>query len=196
MKITGSLAVASLYYAVFDGFQHPAVGADDKNVEPSLEFLTAAGAHTATGIDYDYTIVEDNTFTTQNNFAPPIWDSSVVGQANIGFSINFMSPVPLFSYQASNGIGWADYLIIEFPVGYVIRYFVNTVAKVSSGPGSSASVDTPVEFSGGNRWVIWRPNINILASTMYTLRVSNIDQAMSLPSRTRLQGIRRARQRA
>lgn len=42
-------------------------------------------------------------------------------------------------------------------------------------------MDTNVEFSGGNNWIIWRPDININANELYTLRVSNIDQAKQLP---------------
>ena len=88
MSITGTLAINTIYWAVFDGFKHPTLGDDDKNVEPSLEFFTSAGAHTNTGIDYDYTVVEE-TLVNINNIAPPTWDSLVVGQTNIGFIIKF-----------------------------------------------------------------------------------------------------------
>jgi hypothetical protein len=179
-----SLAISTTYTVVFDGFKHPATGDDDKNVEPSLEFYTPAGAWIYTGVDYDYTIVEDSTYPPLALTAPtaPRWDSPTIGQTNIGVEMEFTSPVALSKYQPANGLGWADYLILEFPVGYVVSYNTNSKAKLTAGTGFAASVDTPVEFACGNNWIIWRPNIaTIAANTQYTLRFSNVDQAKTLP---------------
>ena len=180
-----ALAVGTVYTAVFDGFRHPNVGDDDKNVEPSLEFYSAAGVHTYTGIDYDYTIIEDLTYTASviTGYPSPGFDSSTVGATNMGASFSFISPVALSKYQNTNGIGWADYLIVEFPQGYKVTYNSNTKAKLIAGTGFAASVDTVVEFACGNNWIIWRPNIaTISANVMYTLRFSSVDQAKSIPA--------------
>jgi hypothetical protein len=180
-----SLAVATTYAVTFDGFRHPNVGADDKNVEPSLEFYSPAAVWLYTGIDYDYSIVEDATYIplTLTAPTPPRWDSPTIGQTNIGVEMEFTSPVTLSKYQPANGLGWADYIILEFPVGYKVSYNTNSKAKLTAGTGFAASIDTPVEFACGNNWIIWRPNINtIVANVQYTLRFSNVDQAKTLPA--------------
>jgi hypothetical protein len=180
-----SLAITTTYSVTFDGFRHPNVGDDDKHVEPSLEFFSPAGVWTYTGIDYDYTIVEDATYIPLTLTAPtaPRWDSLTIGQTNIGVEMEFTSPVALNQYQPTNGLGWADYIILEFPVGYKVSYNTNTRAKLTAGTGFAASVDTTVEFATGNNWIIWRPNIaTIAANTQYTIRFSNVDQAKSLPA--------------
>lgn len=184
MRITTSSSITAnvVYSAIFDGFTHPTVGADDKNVEPALEFYTPAGTWSYTGVDYDYTIVEDNTPVVTNSYAAPTFDSLTIGQTGISMFINFVSPVNLYKYQAANGIGWSDYLIIQFPVGYVVKYYTTTKAKLTAGTGFAASVDTPVEFSCGNNWIVWRVNINtIVAGATYTLKITGVDQASSLP---------------
>jgi hypothetical protein len=39
-----------------------------------------------------------------------------------------------------------------------------------------------VKYSSGNNWVIWRPDINLAATTEYTLQIQGIDQAQFIPS--------------
>ena len=180
LMLTGNLAAANSYAITFDGFKHPAVATDNMNVESSLEFYAPGGVHTYTGIEYDYTIATDSTFTLQNGYTPaPAWDTMIIGSTNIGVNIMFTSPVSMYKFQPANGYGWADYLIIEFPDGYVQNYNLITKAKLVS---PVTTIDTFVEFAAGNNWLIWRISLATLnPSTVYQLRISNVDQAKSLP---------------
>lgn len=180
MYFTGSISTANVYQAVFDTFTHPAVGDDDKHVETSLEFYNPAGTWLYTGIDYDYTIVTDTTPDTVSGVAAPVWAVNTLNTLSTSFTITFTSRVALYKYQAANGIGWADYLIIEFPDGYVLSYNTNTVG-ILSGPGVTGVVNGKMEWASGNRWLIWRPTFDIAASSSYTLQVNNIDQAKYRP---------------
>ena len=116
LMLSGTLAAANSYSITFDGFKHPTTSTDDMGVEPALEFYAPGGAWTYTGVDYDYTIATDNTFTLQNAYTPaPAWDTMIIGSTNIGVNIYFTPPVNMYSFQPSNGIGWADYLNIRVP---------------------------------------------------------------------------------
>ena len=182
LMTTASLAASTSYAITFDGFKHPATATDNMNVEPSLEFYDTAGVHQFTGIDYDYTISTDSTPTFQNAYSPaPVWDTMIIGSTNVGVNLKFVSPVPLYKFQNTNGVGWADYLIIEFPEGYIQNYNLISKAKLVAGSGLNG-LDGFVEFAAGNNWLIWRININTLsAATLYELRLQNVDQAKSLP---------------
>ena len=177
---SASISSTLVYQALFDGFTHPALGDDDKHVETSLEFYNPAGTWLYTGIDYDYTIVTDTTPDTVTGVAAPSWAVNTLNTLSTSFTITFTSRVALNKYQPANGLGWADYLIIEFPEGYVLSYNTNTKG-VLSGPGVTGVVNGAMEWASGNRWLIWRPTFDIAASSTYTLQVNNIDQAKFRP---------------
>lgn len=181
-----AIGAAALVELTFDGFAHPAIGDDNKNVEASVEFHDNGGNHLFTGIDYDYTIVTDTTFDQVSGYAEPTFDSNVIGTTNTGMVIQFRTPVTLTQYQAGSGVGWADYLIIEFPVGFVVRVNDNADAELITGPGKGASNFQKVHFSAGNNWVIWKVDINsVTANSFYELRIRNVDQAKSIPADSR-----------
>jgi len=166
----------------FDGFTHPAVGDDIKNVESSLEFYNAANVLQFTGIDYDYTIVTDNRFDTLTAYSPaPSLGSPIILTPNGAFTIRFRSPIALNFYDAASGLGWGDYVILEFPEGYVGRSHNTAKAKLIAA-NAGASADQFVKYSSGNNWIIWRPDINLAANTEYTLQIQGVDQAQFIPA--------------
>jgi hypothetical protein len=154
-----AIAATALVELTFDGFDHPAVGDDDKNVEASVEFHDAGGNHLYTGIDYDYTIVTDTTYDVVSGFAEPVFDSNVIGTTNTGMTISFETPNAMTAYQAGSGVGWSDYLIVEFPVGFEVRVNANAEGELVTGPNEGDSDYEPVFFSAGNNWIIWRVDI-------------------------------------
>jgi hypothetical protein len=79
MTLSSTLTANVIYVIVFDQFAHPALGDDDKNVEPSIEWYNPAGVLQRTGIDYDYTIVTDNSYDTLSGYPAPNWDAYKVG---------------------------------------------------------------------------------------------------------------------
>ena len=113
-----NIGTADTISLVFDGFTHPAVGADNMNVESSVEYYDNGGTHHYTGIDYDYTIVTDSSYDTLTNYEGPVFSIKPVGSLNAVFEIKFTSPKVLNMYQGATGTGWADYVIIEFPIGF------------------------------------------------------------------------------
>jgi hypothetical protein len=184
MTLSSTLTANVIYVIVFDQFAHPALGDDDKNVEPSIEWYNPAGVLQRTGIDYDYTIVTDNSYDTLSGYPAPNWDAYKVGSSLITFRITFQTPPAptLGKFQPANGQGWTDYLILEFPDGYILNYNVNTIGRLTTGPGSPSIVPyTKMEFSKGNRWLIYRIDLATLtAGATYTLQVENINQAVSI----------------
>jgi hypothetical protein len=184
MTLSSTLTANLVYVAVFDQFVHPAVGDDDKNVEPSIEWYNTGGVLQRTGIDYDYTIVTDTNYDTLSNYPAPNWDSLKVGQTLITFRITFQTPPAptLGRFQTANGQGWTDYLILEFPDGYILNYNPSTIGRLTAGPGSPSILPyQKMEFSKGNRWLIYRIDLTTLtAGASYTLQVENINQAVSI----------------
>lgn len=178
-----AMAITDIMTLVFDGFTHPELGDDDKNVESSVEYYDSGNTHVYTGIDYDYTIVQDPSFDVMTGYEAPLFAATPIGAVNTNFDIKFRSPVDLHKFTNANGQGWADYLIVEFPEGFKIEYEQVAEAKLMSGPSKGDSNWQSLEFSSGNRWIIWRVDIATLKkNSEYKLRMKKVDQAKSMPT--------------
>jgi hypothetical protein len=173
--ITSPISANTNIILLIDGTKNPLTFSDNNHVFTSLE-IYFGGVHLYTGIVHDFTLVSDP-YISYVNLTPPTFNSDTIGNTNIQMSLSFTCSSTLNAYSSTTGIGFGDYLIVEFPVGYVLKKSSGTEARTSSA-GSSFSI---VDVGETNNIILYKPDRVINANVLYTLSLRKFDQAIVKP---------------
>ena len=86
-------------------------------------------------------------------------------------NMDFKCSENMKKYNAANGDGFADYLLLEFPPGFKLNHQQNTQSKLNGGGSDYKAVDVGEQSST----IVYYLDRNINANTSYKFYLRKFD---------------------